>query len=115
MDLDLIIINGYKPPAPSKFDVDFSNINGAIEQLENGYSYIEQVRSQVPQISLAWTNIVEADAIAILKAIEPSLFLCQYFFGSNKEDIFKCSDSKLTLKLINDNVRYYDLSLTLEG
>lgn len=113
--MDLIIINGYKPPAPSKFDVDFSNINGAIEQLENGYSYIEQVRSQVPQISLAWTNIVEADAIAILKAIEPSLFLCQYFFGTNKEDIFKCSDSKLTLKLINDNVRYYDLSLTLEG
>ena len=113
--MHLIIINGYKPPAPTKFDVDFSNINGAIEQLENGYSYIEQVRSQVPQISLAWTNIVEADAIAILKAVEPSLFLCQYFFGTNKEDIFKCSDSKLTLKLINDNVRYYDLSLTLEG
>ena len=113
--MDLIIINGYKPPAPSKFDVDFSNINGAIEQLENGYSYIEQVRSQVPTISLAWTNIVEADAIAILKAVEPSLFLCQYFFATNKEDIFKCSDSKLTLKLINDNVRYYDLSLTLEG
>lgn len=113
--MDLIIINGYKPPAPSKFDVDFSNINGASEQLENGYSYIEQVRSQVPTISLAWTNIVEADATAILKAIEPSLFLCQYFFGTNKEDIFKCSDSKLTLKLINDDVRYYDLTLTLEG
>lgn len=113
--MDLIIINGYKPPAPSKFDVDFSDVNGASEQLENGYSYIEQVRSQVPTISLAWTNIVEADATAILKAIEPSLFLCQYFFGTNKEDIFKCSDSKLTLKLINDDVRYYDLSLTLEG
>ena len=113
--MDLIIINGYKPPAPSKFDVDFSNINGAIEQLENGYSYIEQVRSQVPQISLAWTNIVEADAIAILKAVEPSLFLCQYFFGTNKEDTFKCTSSKLTLKLINDDVRYYNLSLTLEG
>ena len=113
--MDLIIINGYKPPAPSKFDVDFSNINGASEQLENGYSYIEQVRSQVPQISLAWTNIVEVDTTAILKAIEPSLFLCQYFFGTNKEDIFKCTNSKLTLKLINDGVRYYDLSLTLEG
>ena len=113
--MDLIIINGYKPPAPSKFDVDFSDVNGASEQLENGYSYIEQVRSQVPTISLAWTNIVEADATEILKAVEPSLFLCQYFFGTNKEDIFKCTNSKLTLKLINDNVRYYDLSLTLEG
>ena len=113
--MDLIIINGYKPPAPSKFDVNFSNINGASEQLENGYSYTEQVRSQVPQISLAWTNIVEADATAILKAVEPSLFVCQYFFGSNKEDVFKCTSSKLTLKLINDDVRYYNLSLTLEG
>ena len=113
--MDLIIINGYKPPAPSKFDVDFSNINGAIEQLENGYSYIEQVRSQVPTISLAWTNIVEADAIAILKAVEPSLFVCQYFFGTSKEDVFKCTSSKLTLKLINDGVRYYNLSFTLEG
>ena len=113
--MDLIIINGYKPLAPSKFDVDFSNINGASEQLENGYSYIEQVRAQVPKISLAWTNIVEADAIAILKAIEPSLFPCQYFFGTSKEDVFKCTSSKLTLKLINDGVRYYNLSLTLEG
>ena len=113
--MDLIIINGYKPPAPSTSDVAFSDVNGAREQLENGYSYIEQVRSQVPTISLAWTNIVEADAIAILKAVEPSLFPCQYFFGTNKEDIFKCTNSKLTLKLINDNVRYYDLSLTLEG
>ena len=34
--MDLIIINNYKPPAPSKFDVDFSDVNGAIEQLENG-------------------------------------------------------------------------------
>lgn len=113
--MDLIIINGYNPPAPSKFDVDFSNVNGASEQLENGYSYIEQVRSQVPTISLAWTNIVEVDATAILKAVEPSLFTCQYFFGTNKEDIFKCTNSKLTLKLTNDNVRYYDLNLTLEG
>lgn len=113
--MDLIIINGYKPPAPSKFDVDFSNINGAIEQLENGYSYIEEVRSQVPTISLEWINIIEVDAIAILKAIEPSLFTCKYFFGTNKEDIFKCTNSKLTLKLINNGVRYYNLSLTLEG
>ena len=113
--MNLITINGYTPPSPDKYDVDFKNINGADEQLENGYSYIEEVRSQVPTISLAWTNIVEADAIAILKAVEPSLFTCQYFFGSNKEDIFKCTNSKLTLKLRNNGVRYYNLSLTLEG
>ena len=113
--MDLIIINGYKPPAPSKFDVDFSNINGASEQLENGYSYIEQVRSQVPTISLAWTNIIESDAVAILNAVSLATFPCKYFFGSVKEDVFKCSSPKLTLKLVDGDTRYYNLSLTLEG
>ena len=113
--MDLIVINGYTPPSPDKYDVDFKNINGADEQLENGYSYIEQTRTQVPSISLSWTNIIESDAIAILEAVEPATFTCQYFFGSMKEDIFKCSSPKLTLKLIDGDTRYYNLSLKLEG
>ena len=113
--MDLIVINGYTPPSPDKYDVDFKNINGADEQLENGYSYIEQTRTQVPSISLSWINIIESDAIAILNAVEPAIFPCKYFFGSMKEDIFKCSSPKLTLKLIDGDTRYYDLSLKLEG
>ena len=113
--MNLIIINGYTPHSPDKYDVDFKNINGADEQLENGYSYIEQTRTQVPSISLSWTNIIESDAIAILDAVEPATFPCKYFFGSMKEDTFKCSNPKLTLKLIDGDTRYYDLSLKLEG
>ena len=113
--MDLIVINGYTPPSPDKYDVDFKNINGADEQLENGYSYIEQTRTQVPSISLSWINIIESDAIAILNAVEPAIFPCKYFFGSMKEDIFKCSSPKLTLKLVDGDTRYYDLSLKLEG
>ena len=113
--MDLIIINGYTPPSPNKYDVDFKDINGASEQLENGYSYIEQTRAQVPSISLSWTNIIESDAIAILNAVEPATFTCQYFFGSMKEDIFQCNSPKLSLKLVDRDVRYYDLSLKLEG
>lgn len=113
--MDLIVINGYTPPSPDKYDVDFKNINGADEQLENGYSYIEQTRTQVPSISLAWTNIIESDAIAILEAVEPATFTCQYFFGSMKEDIFQCNSPKLSLKLVDGDTRYYDLSLKLEG
>ena len=113
--MDLIVINGYTPPSPDKYDVDFKNINGADEQLENGYSYIEQTRTQVPSISLSWINIIESDAIAILNAVEPAIFPCKYFFGSMKEDIFKCNSPKLTLKLVDEDTRYYDLSLTLEG
>ena len=113
--MDLIVINGYTPPSPDKYDVDFKNINGADEQLENGYSYIEQTRAQVPSISLSWTNIIESDAISILNAVEPATFTCQYFFGSMKEDIFQCNSPKLSLKLVDRDVRYYDLSLKLEG
>lgn len=113
--MDLIVINGYTPPSPDKYDVDFKNINGADEQLENGYSYIEQTRTQVPSISLSWTNIIESDAIAILEAVEPATFTCQYFFGSMKDDIFQCNSPKLSLKLVDGDTRYYDLSLKLEG
>ena len=113
--MNLIIINGYTPHSPDKYDVDFKNINGADEQLENGYSYIEQTRAQVPSISLAWTNIIESDAIAILDAVEPATFPCKYFFGTMKEDIFQCNSPKLSLKLVDGDTRYYDLSLNLEG
>lgn len=113
--MDLIIINGYTPPSPDKYDVDFKNINGAEEQLENGYNYIEQTRAQVPSIALAWTNITEVDAVDILSAVKPSTFPCSYFFGEMKEDTFQCSNPKLTLKFVDGDTRYYNLSLTLEG
>ena len=113
--MNLIMINGYTPPSPNKYDVDFKNINGASEQLENGYSYIEQTRSQVPSISLSWTNLVESDAVAILEAVNFATFPCKYFFGEIKEDIFKCNSPKLTLKLVDGDTRYYNLSLKLEG
>ena len=113
--MDLIVINGYTPPCPDKYDVDFKDINGAEEQLENGYSYIEQTRAQVPSIALNWTNIVEADAVDILSAVKSATFTCSYFFGEMREDTFKCSSQKLTLKLVDADTRYYNLSLTLEG
>jgi hypothetical protein len=112
--MDLIVINGYTPPSPDKYDVDFDSINGAEEQLENGYTYVEQTRAQVPKISLAWTNIIESDAVDILNAVMPALITCKYFFGQEKTDTFQCKSSKLTLKLDN-GTRYYNLSLTLEG
>ena len=113
--MDLIIINGLIPISPSKYDVSFRNVNGAEEQLENGYTYIEQIRVQAPNISLAWVNIEEQDAISILNAVSPATFPCNYFFGSMKTDIFECKNPSLSLKLIDGDKRYYDLGLTLEG
>lgn len=113
--MDLIKINGLIPVSPSKYDVEYQKSYGAEEQLENGYTYIEQVRSQVPSISLSWVNIEEHDAIDILNAVSPATFECEYFFGIMKTDIFKCKGQSLSLKLIEQGQRYYNLSLTLEG
>lgn len=113
--MDLIVINGLTPVSPSTYDVSYKKTYGAEEQLENGYTYIEQVRSQVPNISLSWVNIEEQDAIDILNAVSLPTFSCEYFFGTIKTDVFKCFNQNLTLKLINDDKRYYDLSFTLEG
>ena len=113
--MDLIRINGLIPVSPSKYDVSYQKNYGAEEQLENGYTYIEQVRSQVPSIALAWVNIEEQDAINILSAVSLPTFNCEYFFGTMKTDVFKCKSQSLSLKLIEKNKRYYDLSFTLEG
>lgn len=112
---DLIVINGYTPPAPSKYDVTFRKIYGADEQLENGYDYIEQTRSQAPTIALAWTNISEADAQAIISNVSQAEFTCSYWYGSIVSDSFSCDDQKLTLKYFTESERYYDLSLTLKS
>lgn len=113
--MDLIKINGLIPVSPSKYNVSFQKNYGTEEQLENGYTYIEQVRSQVPSISLAWVNIEEQDAIDILSAVSLATFNCEYFFGIMRTDIFKCKNQNLSLKLVEKDKRYYDLSFTLEG
>ena len=113
--MDLIKINGLIPVSPSKYDVSYQKNYGTEEQLENGYTYIEQVRSQVPSISLSWVNIEEQDAISILSAVSPTTFNCEYFFGAMKTDVFKCKSQSLSLKLVEGEKRYYNLSLTLEG
>ena len=113
--MDLIKINGLTCVSPSKYDVTYKKNYGTEEQLENGYTYVEQIRNQVPNINLSWINIDEQDAIDILNAVSLPTFECEYFFGVMKTDIFKCKSQNLSLKLIENNKRYYDLSFTLEG
>ena len=113
--MELIKINELIPVSPSKYDVSFQKNYGTEEKLENGYTYIEQVRSQVPSISLSWVNIDEQDAVDILNAVSLPTFNCEYFFGTTKTDIFKCKSQSLSLKLVKDDKRYYNLSLNLEG
>lgn len=113
--MNLIVLNGYVPPSPTKFEVAFKSKNGTKVEMEDGYETIERVRVQIPTISVGWVNITEAQAINITNAVMPAKFECQYFFGTMRTDKVKCESPKLTLKFINGNDRRYDLSLTLEG
>lgn len=113
--MSLIILNGYTPPSPSKYEVAFKSKNGTRVEMENGYETIERVRVQIPTINVGWVNITEEEAVAITNAVTPAKFECQYFFGTMRTDNVKCESPKLALKLINGSQRYYDLSLTLEG
>ena len=113
--IDLLKIGGYTPPAPTKYDVSFDDVNGAEETLENGDKYKEQIKAQVPKISVSWTNIAESDAAAILDAVSPALFDITYFFGTEKTATVECESPSLTLKYMNGDERYYDLSLSLAG
>ena len=54
--MDLIKLNGYTPPSPSTFEVNFADVNGEKTQVEDGTTFIEQVRADVPKIKVGWTN-----------------------------------------------------------
>ena len=65
--------------------------------------------------SLYITNQIVNNSKLCFGAVNLATFPCKYFFGEIKEDTFKCSSPKLTLKLIDGDTRYYNLSLKLEG
>lgn len=113
--MDLIKINGYKPPSPTTYKVDFSEIVGANETLESGERYKEQIKSLVPKITLGWVNIPESDCEMIISAVEPTLIDITYYFGRERTAVCQCSSPNLNLKFSKGNERYYDLNMVLEG
>ena len=114
--MDLIKLNNYAPPAPTTYNIEYADVNGEKSQVEDGTTYIEQVRADVPTIKVAWTNLEESVAQAITEKVSDATVNVTYFYGTAKTCEMTVSARSLKLKHIDTaGNRYWDVSFTLEG
>lgn len=114
--MDLIILNGYTPPAPSAYDIDYSDVNGEESGLEDGTTYHEQVRADVPQIKVGWTNLTQTEVTVLTGILAGDTIEVQYFYGEMKTASMRKSNRALKLKFIDESGNsYWNLSVTLKG
>lgn len=112
----LIKLNDYTPPAPTQYDIDYSNVNGEESKVEDGTTYIEQIRADVPEIKVAWTNLTQSEVEAITDEVSNDIINVQYYYGSMRIAEMTTSNRSLKLKSIDDNGNtYWNLSFTLKG
>ena len=114
--MDLIKLNNYTPPAPTQYDVDYSDVNGENSNLEDGTTYIEQIRADVPEIKVGWTNLIQAEVTAITNELADATVNVQYFYGTMRSATMTKSNRSLKLKSIDSaGNHYWNLSFTLKG
>ena len=114
--MELLKLNGYVTPSPSSYEANYKDVNGEKSQVEDGTTYIEQVRADVPQIKVGWTNLTQEEVEAITNEVSNATVNVQYYYGTMNSAKCTCSDRSLKLKYINDNNEcYWNLSFTLEG
>ena len=114
--MDLIKLNGYTPPSPSTFEVNFADVNGEKTQVEDGTTFIEQVRADVPKIKVGWTNLTQEEVEAITSECAQAIVNVDFYYGTMLSAKATASERSLKLKAIdNNNVTYWNLSFTLEG
>ena len=114
--MDLIKLNNYTPPAPTQYDVDYSDVNGENSNLEDGTTYIEQIRGDVPEIKVGWTNLTQAEVTAITNELADATVEVQYFYGTMRSATMTKSNRSLKLKSIDSaGNHYWNLSFTLKG
>lgn len=114
--MELLKLNNYTPPNPSSYDIDFSDVNGEETKVEDGTTYIEQVREGVPQVKVSWTNLTQAQVTAITNEISGDTVEVQYYYGTMQTATMTKSNRSLKLKNIDSSGNtYWNLSVTLKG
>lgn len=114
--MELLTLNGYTPPALSTYDIEYADVNGEKEQVEDGTTYIEQVRADVPTIKVGWTNLTQEQVTAITNEVSKATVNVQYFYGTMQLATMTASKRSLKLKCIDSSGNtYWNLSFTLEG
>ena len=114
--MNLIKLNGNTTPAPTTYEVSYKNVNGEKTQVEDGTTYIEQVRADVPNIKVGWTNLTQEQVTAITNETANDVVNVQYYYGTLKSATMTAGERALKLKTIDDaGNTYWNLSFTLEG
>lgn len=114
--MSLIKLNNHTPPDPTTYEIEYSDVNGEKEQVEDGTTYIEQIRADVPAIKVGWTNLTKNEVTAITGEVANDTVEVQYFYGTVKTATMTSSKRTLKLKHIEaGGDTYWDLSFTLEG
>ena len=114
--MDLIKLNGYIPPAPSAYSIDYSDVNGEEAGLEDGTTYLEQIRADVPEIKVGWTNLTKDEVTAITNEASSGSIEVIYFYGTEQTANMRSGNRSLKLKCIEDSGETrWDLSFTLKG
>ena len=112
----IIKLNNHIPKNPSTYDVSFSDVNGEKSSLEDGTTYIEQIRGDVPTIKVGWTNLTQSELEAIMNELVDATVNVEYFYGTMQSATMTKSDRSLKLKFIDTaGNNYWDLSFTLNG
>ena len=114
--MNLIKLNNLTPPNPSAYDIEYADVNGEESQVEDGTTYIEQVRADVPTIKVGWTNLTQSEVTAITGEIAKAVTEVQYFYGTMQTASMTTSARSLKLKSVDTSGNtYWDLSFTLNG
>ena len=114
--MNLIKLNNHIPPNPATYDVDFSDVNGENSNLEDGTTYIEQIRGDVPEIKVGWTNLTQSELEAIMNELADATVEVEYFYGTMQKATMTKSNRSLKLKFIDTaGNNYWNLSVTLKG
>lgn len=114
--MNLIKLNNYTPSAPTVYNIDYSDVNGEEAGLEDGTTYLEKIRADVPEIKIGWTNLTEEEVTAITNEASSDSIAVVYFYGTEKTASMRSGNRSLKLKCIDDNGNTrWDLSFTLKG
>lgn len=114
--MNLIKFNNVTVANPSTYEVEYSDVNGEKSQVEDGTTYIEQIRGNVPTIKVGWTNLRQSELNLILDELTEATVSVTYYFNREYNADMMISSRSLKLKHIDEAGNYYwDLSFTLEG
>ena len=106
----------YTPPEPTTYDISFTDVKGEESGLGDGTTYREQVRADVPEIKVGWTNLTQSQATDITTIMSNDIITVQYFYGTMHTAKMRKSSRSLKLKFIDDNGNtYWNLDFTLKG